>query len=200
MTAISSAFSHCIIVRDDDIRPRAADNVRHRVHDSQVMAVDRHIPDIQVERLLCAVNPRRFFKFLRAHRRQRLRLDDHMALIAVRHMAGVDLRALLDIFPKRTPAGDLQIVRVAANCQYSHGCSFLFKRARREIRRRAVVLSDSLLHFFDRLQDGICHVIKLLFAQTVDWEMRVTVIEYLLAVRAGGSDFMLIISWKQEKA
>ena len=123
-----------------------------------------------------------------------------MALIAVRHMAGIDLRALLDIFPKRTPAGDLQIVRVAADCQYAHGCSFLFKRARREIRRRAVVLSDSLLHFFDRLQDGICHVIKLLFAQTVDWEMRVTVVEYLLAVRAGGSDFMLIISWKQEKA
>ena len=63
-----------------------------------------------------------------------------------------------------------------------------FKCARREIRRRAVVLSDSLLHFFDRLQDGICHVIKLLFAQTVDREMRVTVLEYLLAEfgRQGG--------------
>ncbi len=92
-----------IIVCNNDVRPRAADNVRHRVHDSQVMTVDQHIPDIQVERLLCADNLRCLFKFLRAHRRQRLRLNDHMALIAVRHMAGVDLRALLDIFPKRTP-------------------------------------------------------------------------------------------------
>ena len=115
-----------IIVCNNDVRPRAADNVRHCVHDRWIVAVDQHIPDIQVERLLCADDLRRFFKFLRAHRRQGFRLDDHMALIAVRHMAGVDLRALLDIFPKRTPAGDLQIVRVAADCQYSHDCPILF--------------------------------------------------------------------------
>ena len=115
-----------IIVCNNDVRPCAADDLRHCVHDRRIVAVDQHIPDIQVERLLCADDLRRFFKFLRAHRRQRLRLNDHMALIAVRHMAGVDLRALLDIFPKRTPAGDLQIVRVAADCQYSHGCTPFF--------------------------------------------------------------------------
>ena len=116
-----------IIVCNNDVRPCAADDVRHCVHDRRIVAVDQHIPDVQVERLLCADDLRRFFKFLRAHRRQRLRLNDHMALIAVRHMAGVDLRALLDIFPKRTPAGDLQIVGVAANRQNSHVFHLLLK-------------------------------------------------------------------------
>ena len=119
-----------VVVRNNDVRPRAADDIRHRVHDRRIVAVDQHIPDIQVERLLCADDLRCFFKFLRAHRRQGFRLDDHMALIAVCHMAGIDLRALLDIFPKRTPAGDLQIVWVAADCQYSHDCPILFKHAR----------------------------------------------------------------------
>lgn len=35
----------------------------------------------------------------------------------------LDRRTLLDIFAKRSPAGDLQIVRAAADCQYAHGCS-----------------------------------------------------------------------------
>ena len=49
-------------------------------------------------------------------------------------------RALLDILSKRAPAGDLQIVRVAANCQYSHARSFLLKRAHAAARSGGVRL------------------------------------------------------------
>ena len=118
-----------VVVRDDDVRLRYAHHVGHGVDGSLIVAVDLHIADVQVEHLFCADIRACALGLSRADAREGLGLNDDVPLVAVCDVAHIDLRTLLHIFPERAGAGDLQIVGVTADSQYSHdGSSRSFLR------------------------------------------------------------------------
>ena len=105
------------VMRYDDLRTDMPDYIRNRIHNSRIMPVDQHIPNVNIENLFCSQNSARGFRFSRADLRKRLRFDDGMALISICHMAHIDLCTLLGVFPQRSAAGNFQIIRMASNSQ-----------------------------------------------------------------------------------
>ena len=80
------------------------------------MAVDLHIGHIQIDDLLCADNDTTLLSLSGADDPQLIGFDDHMTLVAVGNMAHMYLRTLLHILTQSAGAGDLQIVRMTADC------------------------------------------------------------------------------------
>ena len=88
-----------VAVRDDNVGACIANHIGHGIDLRLIMPVDLHIRDVDIEYFLRANVQPGVFRLFGAKLAQRTGLDDDVPLIAICHMAHIDVRALLNILP-----------------------------------------------------------------------------------------------------